>query len=206
MVRSARACARPLHSGAHDRRPPQARCSCCGRRRSGQQARTAAPTTRSSRDSCSESGCWCAPRCLLAPVVGAISRAGGLGVRRALVSATIVLGASLFVCLPWTVRNCAKTRALHARQRQRRLEPLHRKLAARSRRLGADRAHRRPRRVPHGVRRSRKRHVFRSRRRAGDPLGPRGLARARSRETRVTFDYGTAAAHYLSASNPNPRR
>lgn len=44
---------------------------------------------------------------LLSPVVGLLA-ARGRGARQALVSAAIVLGTSLAVCAPWTIRNCAK--------------------------------------------------------------------------------------------------
>ena len=139
---------------------------------------------------------------LLAPIVGAIS-AHGLGVKRALSSGAIVLGASLFVCLPWTLRNCEKLErcALVSANGGWNLyigsSPLGRGGWAPLDRIG----------VPEECRtvfaEAEKDACFA---RAGarvireDPAAWLALVPAK---LAATFDYGTAAAHYLSASNPN---
>jgi hypothetical protein len=138
---------------------------------------------------------------LLSPVVGLLV-ARGQDARRALVSAAIVLGTSLAVCAPWTVRNCVKLErcALVSVNGGWNLyigsSPLGDGGWAPLERIG----------VP-----SECRTVFGEaekdvcfgraglRRILADPgpwlaLVPKKLA--------ATFDYGTAAAHYLSASNP----
>jgi hypothetical protein len=139
---------------------------------------------------------------LLAPIVGALS-ARGLGVKRVLSSVAIVLGTSLFVCLPWTLRNCAKLErcTLVSANGGWNLyigsSPLGRGGWAPIDRIG----------VPEECRT-----VFAEAEkdvcfgRAGmraiqsDPVAWLALVPAK---LAATFDYGTAAAHYLSASNPN---
>jgi 4-amino-4-deoxy-L-arabinose transferase-like glycosyltransferase len=138
---------------------------------------------------------------LLAPIIGVLS-SSELGLRRVLASAAIVLGASLCVCLPWTVRNCDKLErcALVSVNGGWNLfigsSPLGRGGWAPLESIG----------VPEECRtvfaeaekdacfgRAGAR-VILERPGAWLALVPAKLA--------ATFDYGTAAAHYLSASNP----
>ncbi len=139
---------------------------------------------------------------LLSPIIGVLA-AQGRGARRVLASMAVVLGASLAVCAPWTFRNCARLDrcALVSVNGGWNLyigsSPLGRGGWASIEAIG----------VPAECRtvfgEADKDACFG---RAGwsaiarDPgawvaLVPRKLA--------ATFDYGTASAHYLSASNPS---
>ncbi len=138
---------------------------------------------------------------LVSPVLGLVA-ARGLGPRRAAVASAIVLGASLAVCAPWTIRNCHRLErcALVSVNGGWNLyigsSPLGRGGWAPIDEIG----------VPVECRtvfgEAEKDACFGRagvRRIVADPgpwlaLVPRKLA--------ATFDYGTAAAHYLSASNP----
>jgi 4-amino-4-deoxy-L-arabinose transferase-like glycosyltransferase len=138
---------------------------------------------------------------VLAPIVGALS-ARGLGLRRVLVGAAIVLGASLCVCSPWTLRNCAKLErcALVSVNGGWNLyigsSPMGRGGWAPIERIG----------VPEECRtvfaEAEKDACFG---RAGARVileRPAAWLALVPAKLGATFDYGTAAAHYLSASNP----
>jgi len=138
---------------------------------------------------------------LLSPVVGLVA-ARGLGLRPSVSSMALVLGASLCVCAPWTARNCARLEhcALVSVNGGWNLyigsSPLGRGGWAPLESIG----------VP-----SECRTVFGEaekdacfgraglRKIAGDPLPWLALV---PEKLAATFDYGTASAHYLAASNP----
>jgi len=138
---------------------------------------------------------------VLAPIIGLLAlRRDGL-FRRALAGA-LVLGASLFVCLPWTLRNCARLErcALVSVNGGWNLyigsSPLGRGGWAPLESIG----------VPPECRT-----VFAEAEKDAcfGRAGIRVIAEAPlpwlalvPRKLAATFDYGTAAAHYLSASNP----
>jgi 4-amino-4-deoxy-L-arabinose transferase-like glycosyltransferase len=138
---------------------------------------------------------------VLAPVIGAVS-ARGLGVRHLLVSAGIVLAASLCVCLPWTLRNCTKLErcALVSVNGGWNLyigsSPLGRGGWAPLERIGV------PEECQTVFAEAEKDACFG---RAGARVileRPAAWLALVPAKLAATFDYGTAAAHYLSASNP----
>jgi 4-amino-4-deoxy-L-arabinose transferase-like glycosyltransferase len=138
---------------------------------------------------------------LLSPVIGLLA-SRGLGPRRAAVAVAIVLGTSLAVCAPWTLRNCAKLErcALVSVNGGWNLyigsSSLGRGGWAPIEDIG----------VPVECRT-----VFGEAEKDGC-FGRAGVRRILAapgpwlalvpQKLAATFDYGTAAAHYLSASNP----
>jgi 4-amino-4-deoxy-L-arabinose transferase-like glycosyltransferase len=138
---------------------------------------------------------------LLCPVIGLVATRG-LGPKRAFVGMAIVLGASLSVCAPWTVRNCARLErcALVSVNGGWNLyigsSPVGEGGWAPLERIG----------VPEECRtvfgEADKDACFG---RAGFDViarGPLAWISLVPQKLAATFDYGTASAHYLSASNP----
>jgi hypothetical protein len=138
---------------------------------------------------------------LLCPVIGLLA-ARGLGSKRAVFGMAIVLGVSLLVCAPWTVRNCARLErcALVSVNGGWNLyigsSPVGEGGWAPLERIG----------VPAECRtvfgEADKDACFGRAGLRAIASGPAAWMLLAPKKLAATFDYGTAAAHYLSASNP----